>query len=132
MDKKQEVQTAWDSREKWTTELVYRIHLVLDSDHRNVKGWYENVHDLFDLAACAVDNPSNYEKELEELEHLIYASRVNGRVLTERDRRERMEQAYKGLRRLFRLLHTEIYKKGLIIPFRSPYDEVDGFMAQFK
>ena len=124
--------TAWDSREKWTLELVYRIHCVLDSNQENIKRWFESLVDFFDLASCAISDRQTYEKRIDAIEQLIYAVKLEGRTLNERERKLRKEIAYKELRIIFRDIHTEIYKKGLIIPFKQSYSEVEGFESQFR
>jgi hypothetical protein len=74
------------------------------------------------MAACALSDSDGYEKELKEIEGLIYGRRLNGKVLTQDQKRVRHEQAYYRMRAFFRRAHKELFDSGLLIPFQQRKD----------
>lgn len=115
-------EAAWDSREKWTTLLISRIESVLNSDQHDIKQWLENLTDFYDISECALQDTDIYESMLNDIEKLIYAKSINGRILTDRDRRANHEKAYKLMRQFFRKVHRELYEQELLIPFHQHKD----------
>jgi len=118
-------ETGWDAREHFVRELIWRVHLVLDSDEKNPKGWFENLSDFFDLASCILseEKMEEYATTLNEIELLLYASEIkkNGKIhrFDEFERRKRKELAYKEMRKFFREINRYLLLEGIYLPLRE-------------
>ncbi len=125
----------WDARELYLKEAVLRGHIVLDSNKRNISEWYEALCDFFDWTACIFEDDKDKEKnlivdvlhqELESIEKLIYAVSVTidnkKKTFTETERKERKEQAYDKMRKIFRKINLAMWKKGLYVPKKRMID----------
>jgi len=106
-------QVAWDSRDKFTTLLISRMELVLNSDQHNIKEWFENLSDFYDIASCAIQDTDKAEHELNKIDKLIYTK------VPDRKRKANLEQAYSQMRRFYRQIQKELYEQEILLPFHK-------------
>ena len=117
----------WDARQLYLAEVVGRAHVVLDADKKHIGEWYESLCDFFDITACVFEEDKETKKsektiveeihkELEEIEKLIYATKINGKTVNPTDKVRNKEIAYDRMRSIFRKINLKIWKKGLYVP----------------
>lgn len=136
---KPDLYAGWDAREGYTKELCWRGHLVLDSNDKNVEGWFENLQDFYDWAYAPIKSMKkkttddmDYEAELDEIYHLVYAKQIktNGdvKVFSDMERRNRKLKAYNKMRILFRNLNATLWDIGLYVPIKQRQDPGTAMM----
>jgi organic radical activating enzyme len=115
--------TNWDARELFTKELMYRIHLVLNSDYKNPVEWFERLQDYFDFCSCCITKPEGYKKKLLEIDYLLFNKKEgNNFIYTSKQRIKRKELAYKEMRDFFRNIQRELLNNGVLMPLSKKLD----------
>ena len=114
---------GWDARQKYTTEIVYRLHLYLDVTKDSLKQKLETLSDLFFTVVGFIDNHKEVRARLEKIEQLLYPPRNttnNEFVIYKHEARKLLDDVYVDV-------FLAIKKAGLLVPDKEYTDEVAEF-----
>lgn len=117
MAENKDYDTGWDARQGFAAQLVYRGHLVLDSNYTSSKIWFERLQDFFDWSSCVLHKDiEKYEKAIDEINKLLYGKRLNNLKLSQKQINKNKDIAYDKMRKLFRNIHHDLWINNIYIP----------------
>ena len=125
-DETQPDQSAWDARQPFSKEIVYRINIFnnINSDNpSNLPHRLEALKDLFDTTAAWMkpDDVIDVAGRIKAIEQLLFNK------WTRHARPGKQREADDELRLVFQLVMRHIRAAGLLLPTREYTDVVQSF-----
>jgi hypothetical protein len=113
---------GWDARAEFVKELVLRMHNFLDSSSRDPMGWFEALRDFYSIACPFVKDRDAIKKRIQQVKALLYAQRVDGAVVTQRQRQKNIEIAYEKIWQLYEDIYIDAFNSGIFLPLYQKPD----------
>ncbi len=109
--------TGWDARNEFVRELVFRVHLWLNGNPQDIKGWFEALRDFYSVACPFIEDREGIQEKIQEIKILIHG---NHTTVTTHSRN--LDIAYEKIRTLFEIMHIAVFRAGIYLPI---YDKED-------
>ena len=127
MEEEQRV-SAWDARQKYSSGIVYRLHLYLDVSINDLKQKHDRLWDFLDSGISKINQKKRIviKRNLYKIEGLVHKKGANHLEIN-----KNKLMASKLIRETYEEIHAAFDKAGLFTPTQEYISEVDKFIRDF-